>query len=58
MGYRLQTIFLDQPLEFMRSRPNNELIYITRGFIKKSNKTPRNEIEISEKYYKSVITSI
>lgn len=33
---------------------HKETIYFVRIFIKKTNKTPKNEIDIAEKYYKLI----
>ena len=34
----------------------DDSVYFVRGFRKKTNKTPRNEIEYAEKIYKQLIT--
>lgn len=33
---------------------HEEIVYFVRIFIKKTDKTPRNEIEMAEKYYKLI----
>ncbi|MEK7117037.1 MAG: type II toxin-antitoxin system RelE/ParE family toxin [Patescibacteria group bacterium] len=33
---------------------HEEIVYFVRIFIKKTNKTPRNEIDIAEKHYKLI----
>lgn len=35
-----------------------EIIYFGRIFIKKTNKTPKNEIDTTEKYYKLIINKV